>query len=139
MREALSLFVERMKKPDMAPARDSLTRWLQTTLQEEFSETNIDFREEPTMLFDKRFKTYEDLLEYEAIEKGRIKGLEEGRQEGQRLALREVLDARGITITHNISEKIAAADLSQLSAWIRELAGGQAPDDLLTAANHPGA
>jgi hypothetical protein len=136
-------FVERMKKPDMAPARDSLTRWLPTTLQEEFSETNIDFGEEPTMLFNKRFKTYEDLLEYEAIEKGRIKGLEEGRQEGrqegQRLALLEMLDAQGVTITHNISGKIAAADLSQLSAWIRELAGGQAPDDLLTAANHPGA
>ncbi|MES2351889.1 MAG: Rpn family recombination-promoting nuclease/putative transposase [Pseudomonadota bacterium] len=131
MREALSLFVERMKKPDMAPARDSLTRWLQTTLQDEFSETNMDFEEGPTMLFDKRFKKYEDLLEYEAIQKGR--------KEGQRLALQDVLSARGIAITNKISEKINAADVVQLSVWTRELARGQTPDDLLTAASHPGA
>lgn len=83
------------------------------------------------MLFDKRFKKYEDLLEYEAIQKGR--------KEGQRLALQDVLSARGIAITNKISEKINAADVVQLSVWTRELARGRTPDDLLTAASHPGA
>ena len=132
MRAALALFVERMKAPDMQAARDSLTRWLGMTLQEEFNETSISLEEEPTMLFDKKFKRYEDLLEYEAIEKGRAKGREEGRQEGLRIILRDLLQelVADDSMSVEVSEKISAANSEQLQAWIKSLAKGANPRQL---------
>ena len=82
MLSALSDFAERMKAPDVALARDGLTRWVCTTLQDEFDEPNMKSGEEPVMLFNRRFKTYEALLEYEAVARGRRKGLQEGRRRG---------------------------------------------------------
>lgn len=84
MREVLDAIVERMKMPDMLRARESLSHWIQSVLQNEFCDTNISLEEGPAMLFDQRFKKYEDLLEYEAIERGRVKGREEGREEGRK-------------------------------------------------------
>jgi predicted transposase YdaD len=133
MRAALGLFFERMKAPDMFAARDSLTRWLGMTLQEEFSETSISLEEDPTMLFDKKFKRYEDLLEYEAIEKGRAKGREEGRQEGLKegrtIALRNLLQEliSGDSASVDVSEQISSADSEQLQAWIKSLVKGDKP------------
>jgi predicted transposase/invertase (TIGR01784 family) len=143
MREALQLFVARMKAPDMLAARDNLTRWLGSTLQEEFSETSMDLEEEPAMLFDKKFKRYEDLLEYEAIEKGRAKGREEGREEGReagleegrRLALQNVLQEllNGDDVPADITRKMSEANSEQLLHWITSLARGDRPQQLFAA------
>jgi predicted transposase YdaD len=136
MRAALALFVDRMKRPDMQAARDSLTRWLGMTLQEEFSETSMSSEEEPTMLFDKKFKRYEDLLEYEAIEKGRAKGRQEGREEGlkegYRIALRELLREllNGDSLSAQVNDKISAADSRQLQAWIKSVLKGESAQAL---------
>jgi len=150
MRAALALFVDRMKRPDMQAARDSLTRWLGMTLQEEFSETSMDIEEGPAMLFDKKFKRYEDLLEYEAIEKGRVRGRQEGREEGRqegrevgleeglrvgyRIALRELLQEllNGDSVSAEVREKISAADSKQLQAWIKSLVKGVRPQELFS-------
>lgn len=139
LREALDAFVERMKAPDMLRARDSLARWIQAVLRDEFCETNISLEEGPAMLFNKRFKKYEDLLEYEAIERGRVKGREEGREEGRqegrqeglRQALQDVVQTlvsdREGDLPADMSEKILAADEDELRGWIRSLAGGVKP------------
>lgn len=124
MRAALHLFAERMKAPDMLAARDNLARWISTTLQEEFSETSIGLEEVPIMLFDKKFKRYEDLLEYEAVGKGR--------KEGLRLALQSVVKAQldVDAVPADMSQKISEADTDQLLAWIKSLAGGTSPKQL---------
>jgi hypothetical protein len=130
LREVLSVFAERMKLPDMLRARDSLVRWVQAVLRDEFCETNISMEEGPAMLFNKRFKKYEDLLEFEAIERGRAKG----RAEGLRLALQDVLQ----TVTADSSdglpadmdEKISAADVKQLRRWLKLLVGGATPQQV---------
>ena len=142
MRGALHAFAERMRAPDMSRARDSLTRWIRSVLQEEFSETNVGLEEGPAMLFNKRFKKYEDLLEYEAIERGRAKGKEEGRQEGRqegaRLMLRDVLQAMTADLKEelppDLDEKISAADVDQLRSWMKLLLTGARPRQVFTAA-----
>ncbi|MET0266590.1 MAG: hypothetical protein ABW202_13310 [Duganella sp.] len=94
------------------------------------------------MLFDQKFKRYEDLLEFEAIERGRVKGrvegLEEGRQEGGQEALRTTLQdvlkiaerTGGHAFQADMSEKIAAANAEQLRSWIGSLFRGQDPQQL---------
>ena len=150
LRTALKLFAERVKAPDLQPARESLLRWLQTTLRLEFSELDIDLEEQMDILFNQRFKRYEDLLEYEAIEKGRKKGIQEGRQEGldeglqqgmqqgMQQGLREVLQdilqlrdqSNKSPLQSHIVEKINAANPDQLREWIKSLARGANPRQL---------
>lgn len=138
MRAALRLFAERVKAPDLQPARESLLRWLQTTLRLEFSELDVDTEEKMDILFNQRFKRYEDLLEYEAIEKGRKKGLQEGLDEGLRQGLRQVLQdiielgdpcSQG-HLPDTIAAKINAANPDQLREWIKSLARGVNPNQL---------
>lgn len=130
LREALSAFAERMKLPDMSRARDSLMRWVQAVLRDEFSETHIDVEEGPTMLFDQRFKKYEDLLEFEAIRRGRAKGL----AEGLRLALQDLLETmpadRKAELPADIDEKISAAHIQQLRRWVKLLGSGAKPQQI---------
>lgn len=158
MRSRLAMFFERIKEPDMSSARASLTQWMRSTLQNEFSEMDWDIEEVPVMLFDQKFKRYEDLLEFEAIERGRVKGRvegleegllegrakgkqegrQEGRQEGGHDALRTTLqdvlkiaeEAGGRTFPPDVFEKIAAANAEQLRAWIGLLFRGQDPQQL---------
>ena len=78
------------------------------------------------MLFDKRFKKYEDLLEFEAIQRGRAEGL--------RLALQDALetttsDSRD-ALPAGVDEKISAADVQQLRRWLKLLHGGVKPGQL---------
>lgn len=138
MRLALRLFAERVKAPDLQPARENLLRWLQTTLRLEFSELDVDTEEKMDILFNQRFKRYEDLLEYEAIEKGRKKGLQEGLDEGLRQGLRQVLQdiielgdpcSQG-HLPDTIAAKINAANPDQLREWIKSLARGVNPNQL---------
>ena len=130
LRAALSVFAERMKSPDMLRARDSLVRWVQAVLRDEFCETDVSLEEGPTMLFDKRFKKYEDLLEYEAIERGRAKG----RVEGARLVLQDVLEEMTedwkAELPADIDEKISAADVQQLRSWVKLLYEGAKPQQV---------
>lgn len=137
MRAALHAFAERTQAPDMLRARDSLTRWIRSVLQDEFNETSVCLEEGPAMLFDKRFKKYEDLLEYEAIERGRAKGKEEGRQEGARLVLQDVLQTMTADFKEelppDVDEKISAADVDQLRSWVKLLCTGVRPRQVFAA------
>jgi hypothetical protein len=129
MREALFAFAARMKSADMLRARDSLTRWVQSMLQDEFRETPLSLEEGPVMsiLFDKRFKKYEDLLEYEAIERGRVKG----REEGARLALQDIVRTIVTDYKHelpaDLDEKISQAEEDELKGWIKLSMSGAEP------------
>lgn len=127
MRAALALFIQRVAAPDMQPARDSLMQWVQSTLQHEFIESKVTLEEVSTMLFDQKFKKYEDLLEHEAIERGRLRGMREALQ----LALSDILVSGGKESDSQLpafmSEKIDAADVSQLRKWIRSVARGSDP------------
>lgn len=148
MLSALDDFAERMKAPDVLSVRDSLTRWVGTTLQDEFGEASMNSGEEPTMLFNRRYKTYEALLEDEAIKRGRReglregrrKGMQQGREEGEHVALKGVLqallDRRDTLLPAEVAAKVDHADAAQLSAWIQALIDGHDPVQVFTAANH---
>lgn len=132
MRNALNAFVERMTSPDMLRARASLFRWVQSMLQNEFREMTLSLEEGPavSILFDRRFKTYEDLLEYEAIERGRVKG----REEGTVMALQEVIRTLVTDIEDklpaDLEEKISQANADKLKGWIKLLASGAKPQQI---------
>ncbi|OEZ57674.1 Rpn family recombination-promoting nuclease/putative transposase [Duganella sp. HH105] len=63
---------KRLADPDFSRARESLMRWVQSTLHDEFDGTSMtagaNFEEGATMLFDKRFNTVEELWDYEEKE-----------------------------------------------------------------------
>ena len=126
MREALRAFADRVKLPDMLRARDSLVRWVQVVLRDEFCETDMSLEEGPAMLFDKRFKKYEDLLEFEAIQRGRAEGL--------RMVLQDVLQAMTgdgkAELPADMDEKISAADVPQLRRWVKLLVRGAKPEHI---------
>ena len=75
------------------------------------------------MLFNQRFKKYEDLLEHEAIERGRAEGI--------RLILRDVLRDmtadRKAELPVDLDEKISAANVKQLRKWLKLLLRGAKP------------
>ena len=83
-----------------------------------------------SILFNRRFKTYEDLLEYEAIERGRVKG----REEGTAMALQDVVrtfvtDYRD-ELPPDLDEKISQAKVDELKSWIKLLASGAKPQQI---------
>jgi len=70
-------------------------------------------------------------------------GMQQGRQEGEHVALKGVLQAlldRGDTsLPADVAEKVDHADAAQISAWIQALIDGRDPAQVFTAANHPAA
>lgn len=69
-------------------------------------------------------------------EEGREEGREEGLIEGERQALLEVLQARGLEVTNDQLSRIAGcADPEQLKAWVRGAVTAASTDDLLAPAN----
>lgn len=132
MRDALGAFVERMTSPDMLRARDSLIRWVQSVLQEEFHDITLRLEEGPEMsiLFNRRFKTYEDLLEYEAIERGRVKGREEGAVTALQEIVRSLVADGRDELPPDLDEKISQAKVDELKGWIKLLASGAKPQQI---------
>jgi hypothetical protein len=151
MRAAVDLLAERVRQDDMAPARDSLKRWIQLTLQDASGLTSMDLEEEFAMKTARKFTTDEmfspEIFDrpireaaQKASEEGRLQGLQEGRQagmqegmqEGELLALRMLLGdlLAGKDVPSDLSQKISAANARALRAAIKALAGGASPRQL---------
>ncbi|EEF27285.1 conserved hypothetical protein [Ricinus communis] len=89
LREALDLLAERIRARDMDPVRDSLTRWIQLTLQDAAVETSMDLEEAFTMKMRRKF-SYDEMFDpgmferplAKAREKAIVEGLQQGREEG---------------------------------------------------------
>ncbi|MYM83255.1 transposase [Duganella sp. FT50W] len=159
MRGALDAVAERIRERDLDPARESLTRWIQITLQDAVVATSMDLEEAFTMKMRRKF-TYDEMFDpgmferpiakaraqaiVEGLQQGREQGLEEGleqgleqgleagRQQGERLALQRVLRRR-LSQEHmptNVAVKIAAANPEQLTDWIEALFNGASPRQL---------
>lgn len=144
---------ERIRERDLDPARESLTRWIQITLQDAAVATSMDLEEAFTMKMRRKF-TYDEMFDpgmferpiakaraqaiveglqqgreqglEQGLEQGRQQGLEAGRQEGERLALQRVLRSRlsQENMPTDVAEKIAAANPRQLNGWIEALFNG---------------
>ena len=87
------------------------------------------------MIYERVYETFEQMLEYEAIQKGfkqgKLEGREEGREEGHLLALREVLLERlgQLRCTRpDVLNQIANADARQIQSWIYALLDGDEPE-----------
>jgi hypothetical protein len=126
LRAVLEVLLARLSSAEMKPVRDSVERWIQTSLQDAFPETTMTFEEGPLKIFGGKFKRYEDLLEYEAVQRGCAKGL--------RMAIEEMLQASmpagGAQPPPEVAERLAAADVPQLKRWLKSLARGSRPRSL---------
>lgn len=142
MRANLAAFSERLRQPDLACVRDSLTHWLLLTLHERKDDITMYSEEGLVMRSDKSFNFRDVITEdfvrkllqpHEAsLQEGVQQGMQQGMQQGERQALQEVLTdlllADGMTA--DVAPKIAKADNSQLRAWIKSLIGGVSPRQL---------
>jgi predicted transposase/invertase (TIGR01784 family) len=98
LREVLDLLAERIRDHDMDAVRDSLTRWIQFTLQDAAVETSMDLEEAFTMKMRRKF-SYDEMFDpgmferpiAKAREKAIVEGLQQGRQEGLQQGLLEGL------------------------------------------------
>jgi len=71
----------------------------------------------------------------EGRQEGRQEGREEGLHEGERAALLEVLDARGLQVDEPTRQRIlACTELSQLKLWLRKAVSVQAAQELFEPA-----
>ncbi|MFA9217229.1 MAG: hypothetical protein ACEQSK_09000 [Sphingomonadaceae bacterium] len=145
---------ERLQQADMAPVRDSVTRWIQLTLQRAFRMTKIPTGgdlEEINIMMHIQYERYEDLLEEEAIQRGDQQGFERGRQVGrqegrQEAALQAARDFLQLLVTHELGVlpasaggKITAADVDCIQGWIQQMVGGAAAVDVLDIPPGPAA
>jgi len=142
VRIAAAAFAQRVRQADLAPARESLTRWLRLTLQDDYGETMMD-REEDTLMPPNRKYKFDDVFtdEFfdrlltgpdESREQGRQQGMQEGMQLGERRALRQVLNdlTCGADLPVKAVDDITNADCAQLRTWISALIGGASPRQL---------
>ena len=83
------------------------------------------------MIYERVYETFEQMLEYEAIQKGFKQGKLEGREEGHLWALREVLLERlgqlGC-LKAELLNQIANAEARQVQSWIYALLDGDGPE-----------
>ena len=67
-------------------------------------------------------EVFQDTYLYqEALDKGEVKGLKKGRQEGERQMLTRLLTTRFGPLPAAVSDKIAAAGIESLEAWSVQL------------------
>ncbi|MDC0711989.1 hypothetical protein POL68_26210 [Stigmatella sp. ncwal1] len=72
------------------------------------------------------------------VAQGLEKGREEGLQEGERAALLEVLDARGLSVDAEARQRIlACTDLPQLKLWLRKAVTMQSVQELFAPESPP--
>lgn len=139
---AVKAFVTRMREPDLNPIRETLRNWLQLTLQDELGETKMDLEEDDAMPAERKYKL-EDVLTDEfldlllqpredSVKEGLQAGMQQGIQQGERAALQRLL-TRLLARTGmpaDAESRIAEADSSQLSDWIKALFDGASPRQL---------
>jgi predicted transposase/invertase (TIGR01784 family) len=146
LRLSARALTQRIQQADFASARASLGRWLQLTLQDEFNAANMIPEEDLVMNARRKFNFYEvftdeffeDLLRpgKEARQEGKLEGIQQGMQQGMQQGTRQTLQHLlndVLLAEHMPADQVAAilaADNSQLSAWIKALAGGASPRQL---------
>lgn len=118
----------RLRQPDLASARASVVRWLQLTLQDDFYPSMMDLEEDdmkrkPRFCFEEVFtdEFFDRLLGpgEELLRESARQGVQQGMQDGERLALQCVL--RDVLAGEDVEAELAAADNTQLRAWIHSL------------------
>lgn len=123
---AAAALIKRLRQPDLDTARNSILRWLQFTLQDDLSVTTLDLEEDLTMA-QWKFK-FDEVFTDELVQR-MLQPREEVLQEGERLALQEVLRealaADGAQA--DVEARIAAADNGELRTWIRALIAARRP------------
>lgn len=142
LRLAAEVFAARMRQPDLAPVRETLKNWLQLTLQDDVDKPNMDLEEDDAMPARKKFK-FNDVFTDEFIERllqpredgvkeGLQAGILQGMQQGERVALQRLLSdlLKDCGMPAGAEPRIAEADTSQLSDWIKALFGGASPRQL---------
>lgn len=134
LRLAADAFARRTRQPDLEPLRETLRSWLQLTLQDELGATNMDLEEDDAMPAKRKYKLGDVLTDefLDRLLKPHTDGVKEGLQQGERLALQrlltDLLARQGMP--PEAESRIAEADSTQLSDWLKALFDGASPRQL---------
>jgi hypothetical protein len=140
---ALLALALRLQQADMRGVRASIVQWLQPTLQADDDAPTMDMEEGLTMrrrkkdgfrvaltaeFLERLFQPHVDALQ-EGVQEGLQQGRQQGVQQGERQALQGVLrELLAATEGQAVTEaRIAAADSSELRAWIKSLIAARRP------------
>jgi len=74
-----------------------------------------------------KFASFEELLEFEAIQKGLEQGLEQGRKEERRDMVRRLVSRAMGSVPESLAGMIETADARQLQSWCEQLLDGAPP------------
>lgn len=122
-------WLETQDNPAMS---ETVEHWLRAHLQRELDAISITGTvKEVRAMHNRKFATFEELYEYEAIQKGIKQGRQEGMQQGlqqglQHIALRLVERGLGC-IPGDIAARISLAPPDQLQDWCDSLVDGVPP------------
>jgi hypothetical protein len=120
----ISRWLEKQDNPVMA---ETVEHWLRAHLQRELDAINIiGTVKEVRAMHNRKFATFEELYEYEAIQEGIKQGLQQGLQ---RMAHRLVERGLGC-IPQDIATRISIAAPDQLQDWCDRLVDGASPADV---------
>lgn len=119
----------------------ALANWVVARLKDQFPEVELTPEmtlEGITMMFEHNFRTIREVVEYQAMERGREEGREKGREEGRvegrmealQDLIREMLSQRGVRLSPSALQKFKRADLATLNSWKHQLIANEVPPDL---------
>jgi predicted transposase/invertase (TIGR01784 family) len=131
----ISRWLEKQANPAMS---ETVEHWLRAHSQRELDGISITGTiREVRAMHNRKFATFEELYEYEAIQKGIKQGRQEGIQQGlqqglQRIAYRLVQRGLGC-IPGDIAARISLAPPDQLQDWCDRLVDGASPAEVFQA------
>ena len=86
------------------------------------------------MKFEHKFRDFEHLLEFQAVERGLAQGRAQGKTEAQlserRRILHLLIEHRAVPVAGNLIERIDQASARQLAQWIEIMIAGGLPHEL---------
>ena len=124
-----------LNRQDNQALSQAVDQWLRTHLQRELDEISMTGSvKEVRAMHNRKFATFEELYEYEAIQKGIKQGRQEGLQQGLQQGLQGIacrLVARGLgCLPADIAARIQVAQPDQLQCWCDRLVDGVPPHEV---------
>ncbi|HEU4775672.1 MAG TPA: Rpn family recombination-promoting nuclease/putative transposase [Telluria sp.] len=135
LREVLPLLSTWMADAPQAPLRRSVKLWLARFMAREMPDVAADdlLACEGGVMAERKFATWQDFLEDRGMQRGR----EQGKAEGERIALRKIIEARFGALAPTQAALIAQLPETELEQWITKAASAATLQALVDGAAAP--
>jgi hypothetical protein len=133
-REVLPLLTTWLSEAAQTPLRRSVRLWLNRFMARELPGVAVeDVLDSEGGTMARKFATWQDFLEDRGMQRGRA----EGKAEGQRIALRQFIEARFGALAPPQAALIAQVPDTDLEAWIKKVASAPSLQTLVDGARAP--